>query len=325
MFNSDLSRMELQRVSRLSLKDSWFLLLALLITAVTLLGTNLPGENRLMYSLQDSGHFLIFTLLTLAAMWPFRNMGYRLVWPVMFLVLMFGVLMEAVQSFIGREPSLYDLLMDMLGIAAGGILYAGFIRCSFSSRRAVVIVITLALAAFSQPLYWFVVYQVRADQFPRLVDTDNYFSRALLEGSAGGEVRHIDLPGEWSLPTDLNIHTCAYVSLLGGRWPGVDMQEPEADWRGYTSLELLVYSDQLDDLPLTLRIHDQSHNRQLEDRYNRSLVIRPGYNHFSLPLHEVKDAPSARTMDMAAISDVMIFATQSRIGRGFCLLSMGLR
>ncbi|MEW8093999.1 MAG: VanZ family protein [Candidatus Thiodiazotropha endolucinida] len=312
-------------MSRLSLKDAWFLFLALIITAVILLGTSLPGENRLMYSLQDSGHFLIFTLLTLAAVWPFRNMSYRMIWPVMFLVLMFGVLMEAVQSFIGREPSLYDLLMDMLGIAAGAILYTGFVRHSFPPYRAVAIVIALSLIALSQPLYWFIVYQVRADHFPRLVEMDNYFSRALIEGSGGGDVRHVDLPVDWLLPTELDIDSCVHVSLREGRWPGMDMQEPAADWRGYDHLELQIYSDQLDELPLTLRIHDQSHNRQFEDRYNRKLLIQPGYNHFLLPLPEVKEAPRTRMMNMAAISDVMIFATPKHLGKGFCLLSVGLR
>ncbi|MBW9273091.1 MAG: hypothetical protein K1563_05330, partial [Candidatus Thiodiazotropha sp. (ex. Lucinisca nassula)] len=171
----------------------------------------------------------------------------------------------------------------------------------------------------------YIAYQVRADQFPRLIDPDDYLSRALIEGSEGGAVRHVDLPEDWSLPADLDIDSCVYVTLQEGRWPGMDMREPEPDWRGYERLELLIYSDQSEDLPLTLRIHDQSHNRRLEDRYNLSLVIRPGYNRFSLPLHEVEDAPSGRTMDMAAISDVMIFATPDHIGRGFCLLSMGLQ
>ncbi|MBT3031094.1 MAG: hypothetical protein KME36_08350 [Candidatus Thiodiazotropha sp. (ex Lucina pensylvanica)] len=158
-----------------------------------------------------------------------------------------------------------------------------------------------------------------------MIDPDDYFSRALIEGSEGGEVRHVDLPEDWSLPTDLGIDSCAYVKLLEGRWPGMDMQEPESDWRGYDRLELLIYSDQSEDLSLTLRIHDRGHNRQLEDRYNRSLLIQPGFNRFSLPLHEVRDVPSVRIMDMAAISDVMLFATKKQLGKGFCLLSMRLR
>ncbi|MES9847835.1 MAG: VanZ family protein [Candidatus Thiodiazotropha sp.] len=308
-----------------SFKDSWFVFLALLLATAILLGTDLPGENRLMYSLQDSGHFLIFTLLTLIALWPYRKGRDRPIWPVLALALIFGLLIEAAQYLIGRDPSLHDVILDLLGIAAGGILYNGFIRRSLAPHLSIAIVLLLVLSAFAQPLYWYIAYQVRADQFPRLIDPDIFFSRALIEGSEGGAVRHVDLPEDWSLPADLDIDFCVYVTLQEGRWPGMDMQEPEPDWRGYERLELLIYSDQSEDLPLTLRIHDQSHNRRLEDRYNLSLVIRPGYNRFSLPLHEVEDAPSGRTMDMAAISDVMIFATPDHIGRGFCLLSMGLQ
>ncbi|MES9812451.1 MAG: hypothetical protein ABW159_06245, partial [Candidatus Thiodiazotropha sp.] len=70
-------------------KDSWFVFLALLITTAILLGANLPGENRLIYSLQDSGHFLIFALLTLIALWPYRKVRDRPIWPVLALALMF--------------------------------------------------------------------------------------------------------------------------------------------------------------------------------------------------------------------------------------------
>jgi VanZ family protein len=300
-------------------------LAALIISTAILLSINLPGNYQLIYALQDSGHFLIFALLLLSALWPYRKSKQSPIWQAMLGCLIFGLLIEAVQSLVGRDPSLYDVLMDLLGIAAGGIVYVGIIRRSFSPHLSIAILLILTLTAFSIPLHWFIVYQVRAAQFPRLIDPENYFSRALIEGSAGGEVRQVDVPKGWLLPADSNIDVCAYVSLLEGRWPGVDMQEPEPDWRGYESLEVIIYSDRGGDLPLTLRVHDKSHNRRHEDRYNHRLLVHPGYNHFSLPLSEIEHAPNGRAMDMAAISDVMIFATQQHTGRGFCLLSMGLR
>jgi hypothetical protein len=103
------------------------------------------------------------------------------------------------------------------------------------------------------------------------------------------------------------------------------MQEPEPDWRGYESLEVSLYSDQSIDLPLTLRIHDQKHNTKFTDRYNVQLLVKPGYNHFSLQLSEIAQAPKARRMDLGGISSVMIYAQSEYVGSGFCLLSMGLR
>ncbi|MES9944193.1 MAG: VanZ family protein [Candidatus Thiodiazotropha sp.] len=309
----------------MSLKKTGLFVLVLVLTTVILLGTNLPGEYRLMYALQDSGHFLIFTLLTLFALWLYGKNLNQSVWPVMSLTLLFGIAMEAVQYLVGRDPSLYDIFMDLLGIVAGGVLYCGFIKRTFSPRHSLLIVTLLTLLAFSQPIYWSLVYQVRVDQFPRLINPDSFFSRALLEGSEGGAIRPIELPRDASIPADSGIDSCVYVSLVEGPWPGVDMQEPEPDWRGYAYFELAIYSDQGGDLPLTLRIHDQGHNRHYEDRYNRLLTVHPGYNHFSLPMHEIEHAPSGRNMDLANISDVKIIATQKHIGKGFCLLIMGLR
>jgi VanZ family protein len=306
------------------LRPGLFPLTLIIVTAV-LLGTNLPGKYQLIYALQDSGHYLIFALLSLTALWPYRKNKESPIWQVMLSCLIFGLSIEAVQHLIGRDPSLYDALMDLLGITAGTILYSGIIRRSLSPHLSIVILLALTLTAFSLPIYWFTVYQVRAAQFPRLIDPGNFFSRALIEGSNGGEVRHIEVPKDWLMPADSDFDSCANVSLLEGRWPGLKVQEPEADWRGYEKLELNIYSEQSIDLPLVLRIHDQNHNRQFDDRYNRRLLVHPGYNTISLPLSEIEQAPKARPMDLSDISEVMIYASHEYAGKGFCLITMGLR
>lgn len=297
----------------------------LIITAAILLGTGLSGHSRLSHALQDSGHFLIFTPLSLIALWSYRGSRGEPVWQVMLGCLLFGILIEAVQHLIGRDPSLKDVLMDLLGILAGTVLYLGFIRHSFSSGLTLVAVMVLAMAAFSQPCYWLGVYQLQANEFPQLLNPDNFFTNGLLEANPGGEIRRITLPENWSMPPDLGLNSCIYVSLLGGRWPGIHMQELESDWRGYESLEVAIYSDQEKDLPLILGIHDRSHNYKLNDRYSRRLLVHPGYNHFSLPTHEIEHAPKERPMDLWDISDLKVFAAKEQVGRGFCLLSMGLR
>jgi hypothetical protein len=317
--------MELQRLSHFSLKHTGPIILVLIFTTIILLGTSLPGRNRLMLSLQDSGHFLIFFPLTLVVLWISRQRHAGMQWLIMLLLLLFGVLVEVMQSFVGRDPSLYDLLMDLLGIIAGGTLYAGFVRCPLAPYQSIILVLVLALAAFFKPLYWFSVYQVRMEQFPRLLDPDRYLSRALVEGSHGGRLHHIELPRQWATEAGLAIDSCVYVSLHEGGWPGVDMQEPEPDWRGYESLEVGLYSDQSTDLPLTLRVHDKKYNTQFTDRYNVLLLLKPGYNHFSLQLSEIAQAPKARRMDLGEISRVMIYAQRKYAGSSFCLLSMGLR
>jgi hypothetical protein len=215
--------------------------------------------------------------------------------------------------------------MDLLGISAGGILYLGFLRRSYPPHRSIIIVLILALVAFSEPLRWCYVYQVRSNQFPLLFDPDNDFSKSLINGNKGSKLRHIDLSTLWTSDNYSDTDSCIYVSLVKGRWPSVEIPEPEPNWHGYETLEVSIYSDQLKELPLVLRVHDQKHNRKPSDRYNHRLLIQPGYNHFSLPLTEIAQAPETRTMDLGAISNVMLFSSHKHIGSGFCLLSLGLR
>ncbi|MEW8264975.1 MAG: VanZ family protein [Candidatus Thiodiazotropha sp.] len=307
------------------LKTAGFLILVLVGTATFLLGTQLPGDSRLMLSLQDSGHFLIFTLLMLALLWPYRNSPRPPVWPLVSLVLLFGLLVELVQSLIGRQPSLYDLLMDLLGVAAGGILFFGLFKRSLSPGLGLAVAALLALAAFSLPIYWLIVYQARAADFPQLINTDGSISNALIKGSRGGVVRRIAVEEDWRIPMELGVKSCLYVSLQEGRWPGVSLFEPSPNWGGYRVLALTLYSDRADELTLTLRINDRNHNKQPEDRYSRRFTLHPGINRISVPLDEVEDAPEGRSMDLSAISKLMLFASPAYTGSGFCLLSMELR
>ncbi|MCG8011587.1 MAG: VanZ family protein [Candidatus Thiodiazotropha weberae] len=296
-----------------------------MITAIVLLGTNLPATNHLMFSLQDSGHYLIFALLTLVVLSRYRDLRRQQLWLLMSLILLFGILVEAAQATIERDPSVYDVLMDILGITAGAVIYRFRIKRSLPPNFALLTLLALSLVAFAMPLYWLTVYQVRAAQFPRLIDPDRVITRVLTEGSHGVELRHLKIPKDWILPVDLEIENCAYVSLLDGRWPGVGTHEPESNWQGYETFDLAIYSDQTKDLSLTLRINDQSHNEQYDDRYNLRLLARPGYNHFSFPLSEIAHGPKYRSMDMGDISNVLLFSTHENRGAGFCLMSMELR
>ncbi|MEW8562030.1 MAG: VanZ family protein [Candidatus Thiodiazotropha sp.] len=306
------------------LKTPGFLVLVLVGTATFLLGTQLPGDSRLMLSLQDSGHFLIFTLLMLALLWPYRNSRKPPVWPMISLVLLFGLLVELVQSLIGRQPSLYDLLMNLLGVAAGGILFFGLIKRAISPGLSLAAAALLALAAFSLPIYWLIVYQARAADFPHLINTESAISSALIKGSRGGVIRRIAVEEDWRIPLELGNKSCLYVSLQEGRWPGVSLFEPSPDWGGYDVLVLAIYSDQAVELPLTLRINDQNHNKLPNDRYNRRFTLHPGINRISVPLEEVEDAPEGREMDLSAISRLMLYTSPDYTGNGFCLLSMAL-
>ncbi|MCU7892861.1 MAG: VanZ family protein [Candidatus Thiodiazotropha sp. (ex Ustalcina ferruginea)] len=312
-------------MSSQSLRYPGLLLFSALFSVVLLLGVTLPGHSRLINALQDSGHFLIFTLLSLAVLWSYKTKTDKYFWPILLGCLLFGAVMEIVQYTIGREASLYDLLMNAMGVTSGGLLFSGMIRRSIPRGLSVLAAVLLFVIAFSGPLYWLFVSQVRNADFPILVNLEGTTASAFLQGSNGGDVRIINRPTNWPADIAADQERCAIVLLEEGAWPGVSLIEPEPDWRGYQSLELSLYSEQQRMLPLSLRINDRTHNNKFKDRFNQRLELSYGYNRFTIPLKEIENSPSGRRMDLSTITNLLIFGTKRQIGSEFYLLSMRLR
>jgi hypothetical protein len=91
-------------------------------------------------------------------------------------------------------------------------------------------------------------------------------------------------------------------------FPGVAFHEPVPDWRRFKTLLVDVENSDKDRLLLTVRVHDESHNRSFHDRFNRSFDLAPAERRtLSIPLEDIRHAPRGRLMDMAHISDVTLF------------------
>jgi hypothetical protein len=90
-------------------------------------------------------------------------------------------------------------------------------------------------------------------------------------------------------------------------YPGVTIDEPSPDWRGYHRLVFSVVSDLEAPLNLTIRVHDALHDQRYSDRFNRTLKIVPGVNRVVIPLDDIRQAPGERQMDMARIRGIVIF------------------
>ena len=102
----------------------------------------------------------------------------------------------------------------------------------------------------------------------------------------------------------------ARLALLPGTYPGFVMDEPHPDWRGYQFLSFSIVS--ADTLPLTirLRVNDRGHDGRFADRYNRFIEIHPGLQEVRVALEEIRRAPVDRSLDLANIGAVAIYAYQ---------------
>jgi hypothetical protein len=108
------------------------------------------------------------------------------------------------------------------------------------------------------------------------------------------------------------------LSFPRGTRPALELYEPAADWRGYDTLKLDLTNPAPQPLQFTLRIHDAQHDQSHADRFNTPVTIPAGSRvTVQVSLAAVASAPSGRPMDMAAISNVMLFSRRPMPGTEF--------
>jgi hypothetical protein len=289
------------------------LLLGALLLFPILVGT--PDDTRFWRALFNLGHAPLSGLLALVirgylasrARAAGRDAGRRASLAAFAVTLAVGAAIEVVQlAQAHRNPSWADLARDAAGAAGFLLLHealAGRPQRAAAPRRAPWARRTIGLAgvallaatttSFAGTIR---LYAERNRAVPTLFALDgSWWERELIDED---EAR-LTFPGG-----------LARLDLEAAEYPGVTLEEPYPDWRGYTNLVLTIVSNLDSPLPMVLRVHDAAHNKRFGDRFNRRLVVRPGENTFRIPIDEIRRGPRGREMDMSRIRQILLFAFQ---------------
>lgn len=275
-----------------------------------------PGYHspRSLSAAWDLGHVVAFSLWSylLLAWSPGRKASPPRQWGV---VLMFclvaGGTTEGIQSLLGEDVSLGDLLRDVVG---GGITLSWFApsakNLSRGARRTVRSLSAFSLLVACLPLVAALCDEgIARARFPLLFDSETPFERSRWEGGARISVdRSIAFHGEASLRVEMD------TSL----YSGITLVHFPRNWRGYRFLVLEVFTPSPEGLEVTCRIHDRQHEegeQRYEDRFNKNFHLRPGWNCIRIDLDEVTRAPVGRTMDLGEIREVGLFASRLPVPR----------
>jgi hypothetical protein len=297
-----------------------------------------PESNLLWRTLFSAGHAPLFgvialSLLTLVRRHVSANTPPPAASPISFLARLFravhpaarpylaafllaallGAATEVAQLFVAtRSASWTDWLRDMFGAAA-------FLSLAASLDRSVMVRPRLqpgtraALAATGVVLLVTALYPVltasrayseRAVALPTVLDLGASWQRSFLE------VRHATIGSKTSAaaPEISDGHQLTPVHFGTGEYPGIEITETFPDWRSYDLLTFHVYFAESEPVEFTLRIHDYHHDFRHADRFNRTFEVAPGLTRIVVALADVREAPMGRTMDMAQIRSIIVFA-----------------
>ena len=101
-----------------------FLSALVVFVAITVLSLMPPRTNLTIPTNDKVGHFIAYAVFSLNILLLGKNiMQYTL---STLLIVAYGILIEFLQSFVGRETSFYDFLANSAGVSIGILLFLLF-------------------------------------------------------------------------------------------------------------------------------------------------------------------------------------------------------
>ncbi len=280
-----------------------------------------PHSTHASVVLQNFMHVPVFALVAIAALRTVRGNRYTSGWPpgTQYLIAVavaagMGAASEIAQIPGPRDASLADWIVDLASATTAlALVHRHESRGPEAGRRRQ----GLAIASLAGSLFLLaplleatVAYGFRYQQLPdlarfhgaRLDAIDTYF----LSGSPV-HPEFGTLPERWRKLED---PVSLKLALPPVKWPGLSLDEPHPDWRGYESLVIDLTNPGPEPLALTLRVHDAHHNQAFEDRFNTRIALQARTREtIRIPLEAIRNAPRGRAMDMAHVAGVILFRT----------------
>jgi len=261
----------------------------------------------------DLGHVLVFFLLTYLALElkTFKKLNViSQIGIVLGFTIFMGLGIEWIQSFIGRDPEIADLRRNLEGSVLAIVLLIPYQIKFFNLKRVLLFIISLLIIIETIPLAkaFNDEWQTR-DQFPVLSNLENWFDDERWESTASHlRAQDVASQGDYSLKAELTTQ----------KYSGVYLKYFINDWSDFTTLKFSIYNPQNDPFELHCRLHDENHikyGQAYDDRYNTILKIEPDWNHFEIPLNEIKEAPESRMIDLRQIKSLAFFVMRLKANR----------
>jgi glycopeptide antibiotics resistance protein len=299
-----------------------FLLLGLLSS----LFIPVPSHTFLWQAVNNFAHVPLFGIVAILLLNVFRMLFTVWSWPPIryYVVTIMGALVlalltEALQSFgTTRHPEVSDVVRDLVGAMCGVGLFSTYDSQmsgkwthwrKFSLRSIIRLCVVLVIGITLLPVVgWTYAYWDRASRFPTLLEFSSDWEMKFVKAS-NSELQVVVPPVGWKkLPEDKVGQVVFHTKM----YPGIRIDEPYPDWRGYSHFKLEIFSELPNSQSIVIRIDDLHHNNEHSDRFNRAFTISLGLNHIQIPIDDIRLAPVGREIDLRAMKAVLLFAVNPR-------------
>jgi len=233
--------------------------------------------------------------------------GHRLL-ALAFFLFGIGVVCEVLQGFVGRLPSVSDVLANVSGLCAGLCWSLSRIRTDQSSRKALSLLTAgLLIAPSYSPIAELHDCYLQYQEFPLL----SSFERERELHTWYAHEATIDASTVWATQ---GVKSLRVRGLAGTKHPGANFSEPIADWHEFAALELDVFNPAEKPMTLHITISDEQHAASgyaHSDRFSTSAELPPGKHvPIRIELGDVQSAPESRQIDLSQIKSLNLFVVR---------------
>lgn len=293
-------------------------LFASIATIAVMLLFNFSNDSLLWSAIQNAGHFLIFTSLAygyLALLKP-DSLRHPVTHSAVVLALLsLGGLIELAQSFMpDRNASWNDLLLDAAGIVMGYLVFLltrYFRSLSITSCAGLVICGFVTAFLSIQPALKLGGYHLLKTGSPAIVSFSDPFVEATISVTGNANVELM----KTQLSPDADSKRLLRMDLARDSYSGVIFHDTAKLWTAAGYLEFAVHNMSDKSRKIALRIHDRHHNNAYHDRYNTTLLVKPGANAYRFPITDIQSVSSGgqnkRQLDMKNIHEIQLFSIDS--------------
>jgi len=272
----------------------------------------LPVNSLFYNALQNSGHGIVFFMLTIFALTSLA-FRFRRVVPLSLVVaanlFMLGTAIEFVQYLSGRGASFSDLVMNGSGIVSGAILFHLFkveLRWPVQLMLSVIAIGSIAWAIHKPAMYAFA--ELTEKPLPTLYDFDTMGSGIKLL-PRNTEIIIGDHSSVWSTNQSESLE----VVFKPGTWPSIVFQEPPINWCDYDTFLFDVYSPLPEAVRLNVRVDDDSINYPDHSFMTIRRMIEPGEEQVIVHFAElVDDASNRGTPTFQEMSSFQLFIASNQ-------------
>ncbi len=303
------------------------LLSAIAITLAILRWVPRPNNTYFWLEVYNWGHIWLFATVTLIFVWCFDQLRSSMRFSKLLLIsaalmIVLAAISELLQiGAVGRNADPNDFGRDVTGIIiaiTGLAIWHQRRRGKQLNWRYVgpsLAAGTLILAAASWPVVSMLqAYNQREPALPVLFSPDLGWSRSF--------VRNVRSQLSYGRPPagfdSFAGQYCLHVTTKPRRYSGAEFPDLHANWTGYGTLRVELFSGSKTSLPILIRLDASSYPYSSNDWANIDVRLEPGSNLVEIDLDQLKNAGTGAEFDRSHVYNIVIATFNQRQRHNLC-------